>query len=268
MKIKILNTSSPGASFTDNTNNVLTLIYEWINEHPDSSLPFREFRYALEREKHINDNNLRNINPLAKNCGFIRYESRGDLNVNQFFTNRGLAYVKALLGIRMIQADLSFTREQRVGAENKFRSILEELVFEGLCDLLALQGVNYVPAFGNLISFLIQFGKIDKTEFAVFLYYLDQGEGVSSSSLKKTIDDYRNGLVVIEAEVNVRNDIEIREKSNIDRRNEDLGYLTSYGYFISLLQQAGIIDKEENYYVLSKEKIAKAHQLLGGWNNE
>ena len=68
MIIEIENTSSPGASFTSNTNSVLLKTYEWICEHKGISIPFKEFRMRLQSEKGINDNNNRNIYPLLKNA--------------------------------------------------------------------------------------------------------------------------------------------------------------------------------------------------------
>jgi hypothetical protein len=47
MRIEIENTSSPGASFTENTNNVLLKTNDWIKEHNNYVLPFREFRKKL-----------------------------------------------------------------------------------------------------------------------------------------------------------------------------------------------------------------------------
>ena len=96
MKIEIENTSSPGASFTDNTNDVLLKINDWIKNHISEVLPFKEFRMILQQEKGINDNNSRNIYPLLKNSGLIKYENRGNLTVSEFFTNTGSAYIAAL----------------------------------------------------------------------------------------------------------------------------------------------------------------------------
>ena len=59
MLIEIENTSSPGASFTNNTNEVLLITYEWICEHKGITIPFRDFRMRLQSEKGINDNNLK-----------------------------------------------------------------------------------------------------------------------------------------------------------------------------------------------------------------
>ena len=76
MIIEIENTSSPGASFTSNTNSVLLKTYEWICEHKGISIPFKEFRMRLQSEKGINDNNNRNMIPVAsvKNMNMMQMQ--------------------------------------------------------------------------------------------------------------------------------------------------------------------------------------------------
>ena len=112
MVIEIENTSSPGASFTKNTNSVLLKTYEWICEHRGLSLPFREFRMRLQSEKGVNDNNNRNIYPLLKNGGLANYEKGSDLKVDSFYTNTGLAYVKTLESVEVIEVE-DYTKEQK-----------------------------------------------------------------------------------------------------------------------------------------------------------
>ena len=67
----------------------------------------------------------------------------------------------------------------------------------------------------------------------------------------------------IDVHVKVRNDIEIREKTNMDKRKEGLTFLTSYGYFVSLLQQAGLIRKDDKYYIVNEEKRTVLEELGG-----
>ena len=77
------------------------------------------------------------------------------------------------------------------------------------------------------------------------------------------VDMYRCGDLEIEVHVKVRNDIDLREKTKTDKRKEGLSFLTSYGYFTSLLLQAGLIKKSDKYYEVIEEKRALLEQLGG-----
>ena len=136
MRIDIENTSSPGASFTDNTNDVLLKISDWIAEHESAILPFKEFRMTLQREKGINDNNSRNIYPLLKNGGLIQYENRGELAVKNFFTKTGRAYVTALDTKRLIKNSDQYSSEQNRNALSKFDIIVSEIIISNLLNAL------------------------------------------------------------------------------------------------------------------------------------
>lgn len=265
MKITIENTSSPGASFTDNTNDVLLKTYQWIQEHPDKSCSYHDFRKAIERDKKINDNNNRNIHPLLKNCGLVSYETRGNITVNKFFTKSGLAYVKVLETINMVENNNDYTLDQKKTAKKKLECILQELVYSSLTVLFKKTDLNYLDPLKEFLAFALYFGKIDKAEFAYYLSEKKEGLDVSNlSNLKSTIDSYRNGVLQFEVDVSVRNDIDLRESSKKDRRKEGLSYLTSFTYFSSLLLQSGILKKDKDYFVINETMREKAKSLLEG----
>lgn len=258
MRINVENCSSPGASFTKNTNHVMLLMYEWIVEKNYPTLSFREFRSLIEKDKKVNDNNNRNIYPLLKNCGFISYEKGENLDTGHFFTNNGLAYVKALETAELVRSS-DYSREKKEQSLAQIQEILEHLIFEGLQKLLK-SGANYADAFRDFIKFICAFDKISKVEFAYLLYFRAHHPDFNFEEISKVITEYRNNETEIDVAVNVRNDIELRETTSTTRRNEGIDYLTSYSYFISLLSQAGLITKESDYYVLKsscREKIAK-----------
>ena len=115
-----------------------------------------------------------------------------------------------------------------------------------------------------MIRFLLKFGKISKVEFAYLLYVKQQKEiREALNTMHPQIDMYRCGDLEIEVHVKVRNDIELREKTNADKRKEGLSFLTSYGYFTSLLLQAGLIKKAEKYYEVIEEKRELLERLGG-----
>ena len=50
MKIVVQNPSSPGAMFSNNTNEVLKRIFDWIIENNYPVLPFKKMRSRLASE--------------------------------------------------------------------------------------------------------------------------------------------------------------------------------------------------------------------------
>jgi len=260
MKIVIENSSSPGASFTENTNGVLIKIADWIDENNGPIMPLKAFRMRLQTDKGINDNNARNIYPLLKNCGFVDYEKNEELDTKHFFTNRGSAYVKALQTINLIKSS-DYAKEAKVAAIAKVQAILESIVYQGLQSLFA-QETNYNKHLKMLLSYFLHYGKIDKTEYAYLLYAAEEVDAHGLDVIKKQIDDYRNGELSIEVQVRVKNDRAIRDRSNEDHRLEDIGFLTSFSFFIALLTQAGVIYKEEGYFLLKHDKHEMCKKLL------
>ena len=263
MKIIVNNTSSPGASFTDNTNNVLLKTYHWIKKHPNENISFKDFRMRLQSDEGINDNNNRNIYPLLKNGGLVEYEANAAINTSSFFTETGLAYVKILESLNMLDSAI-YTEEQISGSQKRFEEIKQEIIYGVLVKLVEDNETNYVEPLINLCKFLLEFDKISKVEYAYMLYETnDKSFEEALPSLKNNIHLYREGTIDFEIDVNVRNDIEIRNATKSNTRNEGLSYLTSYTYFVALLQQAGLIYKDGKYYFTDQNKKAMLDKLGG-----
>ena len=263
MRISIQNTSSPGASFTANTNSVLLKTYEWICEHRGETLLFKDFRMCLQRDKGVNDNNNRNIYPLLKNGGLVNYEKGGYICVDDFYTSVGLAYVKTLQAKSLLNED-EYTKQQIAAAERKFDNILSEIVSTALQRIVKQPDVNYIEPFQDLVAFLIQYRRISKVEYA-YLIYMRKTYDIQSCLplMRETIEGYRAGRIDFDIDVVVRNDIDLREKTNSNNRKESLSFLTSYGYFIGLLQQAGLVKKDDKYYVVEPSKEAVLKRIGG-----
>lgn len=267
MRVEIENTSSPGASFTDNTNNVLLKTYEWICEHSGLTLPFRDFRMKLQADKGVNDNNNRNIYPLLKNSGLVNYEKNNSLCVDSFFTNTGLAYVKTVEAIHEIESE-DYNDEQKKTAIKKMKLIQNEIIYEGIKKLMKQPDVNYVEPMRNLIGYLLKYDKVDKYEYAYLLSELkDNDLKTALDNMKDNVEAYRKGELEIDVLVEVRNDIDIRERTNSEHRKEGITYLTSVGYLTNLLSQAGLIRKNKNYHCVEEEKRTLLKEL-GGINND
>lgn len=263
MRIEIENTSSPGASFTPNTNDVLLKVLDWIRDNDGTTLTFKEFRTILQREKGVNDNNARNIYPLLKNGGLIQYENRGDLDIKNFFTKTGLAYVTALDAKREIQGNAQYTSQQKQIATQKLDAIISEIIRKSLSKILKNASLNYVEPLKGFMSFVLRYGKIDKTEFAYFLYEVKSAtRSEALDNAENNICAYRSGTLQIDVSISVRNDLDLREKTNSNKRKEGLSFLTSYTYFSSLLQQADFVLKQDGYFVLKEDRRAELEQLL------
>jgi hypothetical protein len=261
VKIIVENCSSPGASFTENTNEVIIKIYEWIQENKEPKLSFIHFRRRLESEKGINDNNARNIYPLLKNCKFVEYEGGTELNSKSFFTNRGLAYVKAQMTLNSIM-DANYEKKQKEFAKKKFDTIIEQLVLEGVKSLMKMPDLNYTKSIKWYLEFLIRFRKINKYEFAYLIYVKNSLGEDCFDDMSETINNYRMKKIEIEVQVRVRNDIKIKEKTGEESRLEDIGFLTSYSFYSGLLTQAGLIIKVGKYNVLIQTQEENVKALL------
>lgn len=260
MEYIVENCSSPGASFTNNTNHVLLSIFDWIQEKNCPILSFKEFRAKIETDKQINDNNARNIYPLAKNCGMINYEKGVDLDTSTFFTNTGLAYVKALDTKRIINSS-DYSEYQKKETSKKIDEITNVLVYSGLKKLLLISS-NYQDAFKEFIRFLVHYNKINRYEFSYVLYLMQKGTTNLIEDIKSVITQYRNELITLNPKISVRNDITIRESTSQDRRVEGIGFLSSFNYFSGLLQQAGLIYKDDDYFVYYHDKEELLKKLL------
>jgi len=261
MRIEINNCSSPGASFTDNTNNVILSCYEWVVENNGVVKPFIEFRREVSKAKNFNDNNARNIYPLLQNFGFISYQKGANLHYDRFFTNTGKAYAKMLQTERII-AHSSYGENEKKQAIKKMQYARETLIYQGLINLL-FRECNYKKELLEFLRFLIKFRKISKIEFSYLLFSLAQA--LDPDNVERTIGQYRAGKLTIEVVVAVRNDIELREKSGDKKRKEDLSFLTSYSYFCGLLEQAGLIVKlDSSYYTIASGAEEKITKLLRG----
>lgn len=262
MEITIENLSSPGAHFSKNTNNVLLNIYKWIHENNTPTLKFIEFRKKTAMDKNFNDNNARNIYPLLKNCGFIEYQSGGMLCTEKFFTNRGRAYVKVLETIELLKDASEYTEKQKKNAIEKFEEVLSNLIDESLDQLLKVPELNYTSGLKWFLNYILKFGKINKTEFAYLVYQMEESPDDWYEKMKDNITRYRNKELKIEVKVKVRNDVKLKEQSGKGSRIEDISFFTAYSFYSGLLSQAGLIQKEHDYFYIQQGMENRVKNLL------
>lgn len=262
MKLVVKNCSSPGASFTDNTNHVILSCYEWVLAYPDEVKPFVNFRKEVAKAKNFNDNNARNIFPLLKNCGFVNYEKGSTIQYKYFFTNVGLAYAKALDAIGKVNNDETYSKHQKEEAIKKLQSVNQKLVYGGVAKLLKIPDSNYREAFLTYMKCFLEFEKMNKYEFAYMLYEMEGHPPDVITSMSDNILAYRNGELSFEVAVDVRNDNNIREKSNQERRQEGIGFLTAFSFFSALLTQARLIVKQKDYHILKMGKRNEMEKII------
>ncbi len=257
MEIIIENCSSPGASFTDHTNKTLLCCNELISENVNKIVPFITFRRELETKKNINDNNARNIYPFLRNCGFINYEKSTDLCYGNLFTKLGKAYIKILESIQILEDTQSALSDEEKQALNNLKIFQQELIIEGIKNLLKIEDCNYRDELIACGWYLHNYNSIDKKEFAYFLFEYKKSKTDYLKNMSDNIKKYRAGNLDFEVKVDVRDD---EKKSSTGRRLEGIGYLTSYNYFIGLYAQAGFLEKNKNRYeiVISKKDLLKA----------
>lgn len=256
MEIIIENCSSPGAHFSKNTNEVLLKIYQWISENNKPILPFIDFRRRLEVEKKINDNNARNIYPMLKNSGLVEYEPGEQLSTNYFFTRRGLAYLKALETKDIIEQS-DYTKKQKEEASVQIDEIISSIVCDSLELLLKNKEVNYAESLRWYLLFLSKFGKINKQEFALMVYVMENNPCEWEKEITPIIDQYRNNEMEINVKVEVRNDKKIQQNTGKRTRLEEISYFTAYTYYSGLVLQSGLVRRRKDYYYIVEDKKTK-----------
>lgn len=256
MKVRINNCSSPGASFTKNTEGVVLSCYEWVQENKNERKPFINFRRETSSAKGFNDNNARNIYPMLLKANLVNYQAGAILEYNKFFTKLGEAYVKTIQLEKNIENSNEYDDKTKEKALRKTRYVKADIIYKSLFNLLNTDS-NYREEMVETLKFLLKYQKINKFEFAYLLYIFQQREELD----EEVINNYRNKKLNIEVEVNVRNDIELRERHGINR-NEGIEYLTSYSYFISLFEQAGLVQKNKDYFISDQHNLERIKQLL------
>ncbi|MGG7175700.1 hypothetical protein ACQPV1_20725 [Clostridium neonatale] len=261
MVITIENCSSPGAHFSKNTNLVLQKIHEWIIKNEKPELPFIEFRRRLEKEAKINDNNARNIYPLLKNGGLVEYHPGEKLASGSFFTKRGLAYLKALETKDMIMHG-DYTKKQKEEASVQVDEIMGSIVCDSLKKLLKNKELNYSESLRWYLLFLAKYKKINKQEFALMVYTMNQDAENWQANIDTIIQQYRKQEIDIEVKVRIRNDTKDHQSTDEKTRVEDISYFTAYGYYSGLINQAGLTKKVKNYFFVNEDKIDKIDYLL------
>ena len=255
MRIEVFNPNNPGAKFTSNTENTLVTYYHEFEKKRDSILNFSEFRVYMQKTYGINNSNSRNIFAFCKNCGLLEYESGQGVTFETFFTNLGKAYIRVIESISMLSAEKNKSKEENESLK-KFYELRQNIIFQCLKNLLKQKDCEYVDVLMKMLNFLLQSNSIDKTEYSLLLC-----KEISNADFKTILEKYRNNQISIDVFVNVRND-----DSSVkgERVLKDIGFLTSWSYLIGMLNEAGLVEKENQQYFLVQNKRTLVEEIIGG----
>ena len=261
MDYVIENCSSPGAQFSKSTNQVILKINEWIKNNKQPNLLFNEFRKRVEKEAEINGNNARNIYPLLKNGGLINYQPKEILKTESFFTRRGLAYINALQ-LKSLIENSDYSELQKEKANIEVDRMLENMICDSIQQLLGNKELNYSETLRWYLLFLSTFGKINKKEFAVMVYYMTNHKNIWKDKISPLIEKYRDNEIDFKIKVRVKNDRKIQQRTGEKTRLEDISFFTAYSYYSSLVDQAGLTKKIKDYHMIIDEAKEKIDFLL------
>jgi len=100
--VSISNLSSPGASFTEHTDDTLVACSDFVSEMADAEMSFMQFQERLYRDKKINKSNLRCILPMLRFAGLVEYDS--SVKKATFFTELGTQYVAVARLLKKIRS--------------------------------------------------------------------------------------------------------------------------------------------------------------------
>lgn len=255
MRIEVFNPNNPGAKFTNNTENTLVAYYHELEKKRDSIMNFSELRVYMQKTHGINNSNSRNIFAFCKNCGLLEYESGQGVTFETFFTNLGKAYVKVIESISMLSAEKNKSNEEKESLK-KFYELRQNIIFQCLKNLLKQKDCEYVDVLMRMLNFLLQSNSIDKTEYSLLLC-----KDIRNADFKTILEKYRNNQISIDVFVNVRND-----DSSVkgERVLKEIGFLTSWSYLIGMLNEAGLVEKENQKYILLQNKRTLVEEIVGG----
>lgn len=260
MKIEIFNPNNPGAKFTSHTEKTLFIYYQELEKHKGELFSFSDFRKQMQINYYINNSNSRNIFAFCKKCGLLNYETGRKIMFENFFTDLGKAYIKVIESIEILEKEQNKSKDELESLDS-FYALRQNIIFECLKKLLEQKECEYVKILYLLLKYLLKNNFIDKTEYALLLFYINKDEKEFESILKK----YRQKKIQIDVLVNVRND---DPKIKTERINKDLGFLTSWSYLVGMLKESGLIEKKSQYYVLRKDKRILLEEFIRSNEND
>ena len=260
MDITTINYASPGASFTERTNNYILAFYNVAHKYSNKEWLFSEYRTCVTNESGLDMSNARNIFPLLRNYGFIKYEKNSLIKSDEFFTNTGNAYIEVIRSL----AKCNETDSESLKIRQQLQNIKKEMLYNGLWKSLQSDETTYKIGLLYILKFLRKFKSIDKTECAyLFLATLNDNKNYLNA-IEENIYLYRDNKL----DINVK--ARVKDKS---KRGEDvykytgIQSFTAFGYLINLICEAGLVVKNKNRYIVIEAAYDKLIDLIKGVEN-
>ena len=237
MVINVKSISNPGISFTDDVNEKLILLYQYVEENKGRQVTYSEFQTELIENKIFINSYIRSFIPFIRNFGIINEYSSVDYN--NFFTSTGKLYIENLIDC----ASVKVISEEEIS--NYFKRTKENILC--LClDYLCENKISYFEKYLDILYYVKKYNKICKNEFYIYEYCK-----VNKIKCDELIKMYRENP----------NSIEIRI---VGRHNKDVEN-NAFNYFIALLseEQCNYVCKiDQMYYKINSERIRLVDSIL------
>ena len=239
--IVITNPPSPGTSFTEHTDATILKCYDFLESCTLTTISYQDFQKKLSTTKNLKESNLRCIWPMLRYAGLVSYDK--EVNVKTFFTKSGTQYVEVLKLLDYLrEPDISLQNADGYNEALKLRTILIRCA---LVSIAKSSGCSYSKAILQTFRFLRRYNSIDVVEFAYLAYGMQQGAGDPVDIVSSLVADHRSGNN-IGIKLTVRDDA----KGTIQQK-ESLSWMTSYGYILALLEQAGVVSKKDGKFYIN-----------------
>lgn len=230
MEIKLNSISNPGISFTDDVNQKIILLYNYINKNREKKISYSDFQAELINEKIFSGSYIRSFIPFLRNFGVVNDYSNIDFNT--FFTRNGKIYVNNIIDYYKLK---DFEDENII--IKKVKNIKEDLIclfLDYLCD----HKNKYYEKYLDILFFIEKYNKICKKEFYIYEYCKENN--LESDEL---ISAYRQNL-------------ENFEIIFYGKNNNEIGN-NAFNYFIALLSEDQcnyVLKMDQNYYKLNENR--------------
>lgn len=248
MEITVSSPGSPGTSFTENVKAQIILISDELDKNPDF-----ESLSALKSHLNgcgLNPNYVRNILPFLQFCGLVKYENVSPFINKDFFTNIGHAYISVLKCLQVAKNEPD--NDDKEFVIQALERIQETIYFQSLSLMMQNTDCGYARDFYDVLYFAKRYGTIDSTEYLLIQYAREHGSGDYIEEIAETVQQYRNGEIVIDVKTKTKNDDQGKAKS-----------VNSFPYVSGNFSKAGIMAKsDDGRFYLKNERIGEIDNAL------
>lgn len=250
--VSISNLSSPGASFTEHTDDTMVSCFDYVSGMADASMPFMEFQDRLYREKKINKSNLRCILPMLRFAGLVSYGT--NVIKASFFTELGTQYVTVAKLLNKIRS----TEELSLNVEGlkKAQALKAKFLRYALAIIIKNDKCKYADGLRQVFRYLQRFDFIDKREFACLVYSIQSGAKDPVENVEPLILSCRSGKP-INIKMIARNDAK-----GVIEEVGSLSWLTCYNYLLALIEQAGVVKSVKTGYQICRSSANELAELI------